>query len=99
MPSRTTLTLLHKAAKKRVFLQGTVVNGLPALNSYFENSVYRQFYKSTLDSFPGAYLLLGAIFCILAVILNAYLYSQRHRMRCSNTNVQEKQDSKSKVLE
>ena len=25
MPSRTTLTLLHKEAKKRVFLQGTVV--------------------------------------------------------------------------
>ena len=24
MPSRTTLTLLHKEAKKRVFLQGTV---------------------------------------------------------------------------
>ena len=25
MPSRTTLTLLHKEAKKRVFLQGTVM--------------------------------------------------------------------------
>ena len=28
MPSQTTLTLLHKEAKKRVFLQGTVLKSL-----------------------------------------------------------------------
>ena len=58
-------------------------------NVLFGNSVYRQFYKSTLDSFPGAYMLFGAMFCILAAILNSYLYTQRHRMRCSDAKEQE----------
>ena len=38
MPSRTTLTLLHKEAKKRVFLQGTVSALHPDLNKAFFGS-------------------------------------------------------------
>ena len=51
--------------------------------------VYRQLYKRSLDSFPGAYMLLAAMFCIVALGMNFYLYTQRNRMKRSQKNEQD----------
>ena len=51
--------------------------------------VYRQLYKRSLDSFPGAYMLMAAMFCIVAMGMNFYLYTQRNRMKRSHKNEQD----------
>ena len=51
--------------------------------------VYRQLYKRSLDRFPGAYMLMAAMFCIVAMGMNFYLYTQRNRMKRSHKNEQD----------
>ena len=59
--------------------------------------VYRQLYKRSLDSFPGAHMLLAAMFCIVALGMNFYLYTQRNRMRRSQKNEQD--DDPEKIID
>jgi MFS family permease len=44
------------------------------------NPIFRQLYNATIDTFPGAFFLLGASLMLVATLSNALIYTQRYKL-------------------
>ena len=51
-----------------------------ALGPVAGNPIFRQLYNATIDTFPGAFFLLGSLLMLVATLSNVLIYTQRHKL-------------------
>ena len=51
-----------------------------ALGPVAGNPIFRQLYNATIDTFPGAFFLLGSLLMLVAILSNVLIYTQRHKL-------------------
>ena len=74
-------SLLSRCVEEQDY--GKVFSALAMLFQFIpllSNPAFRQLYNATLESFPGAEIVMGACAFYLTVLINSYLYSQRDRI-------------------
>ena len=58
----------------------SAVGFVAALMPILSNPTYRLLYNATLETFPGAFLLMGAALTLLLAVANFYIYTKRSRL-------------------